>query len=111
MRVRVRVRVRVRLVRVRVRVRLSLSLSPSLTLTLTKARLGASSRRALTTAVVAISSAFPIGALASHPNPNELSHPNPNHNPKPGVLASHAVLEHASSDTGLNVVRTMVAKG
>ena len=54
--------------------------------TVAMARLGASSRRALTVAVVAISSAFPIGALASH-----------------------AALERASSDTAINVVRTMVA--
>ena len=54
--------------------------------TVAMARLGASSRRSLTAAVVALSCAFPIGALASH-----------------------AVLEHASSDTAVNVVRTVVA--
>jgi len=54
--------------------------------TVAMARLGASSRRSLTAAVVALSCAFPIGALASH-----------------------AVLERASSDTAVNVVRTVVA--
>lgn len=54
--------------------------------TVTMARLGASSRRSLTAAVVALSCAFPFGALISH-----------------------IVLESASSDTAVNVVRAVVA--
>lgn len=54
--------------------------------TFAMARLGTRSSRSLTLAVVAISCAFPIGALASH-----------------------AVLERASSIVAVNVVRTVVA--
>ena len=54
--------------------------------TVTMARLGSGSRRSLTAAVVALSCAFPLGALVSH-----------------------VVLESASSDTAVNVVRAVVA--
>ena len=54
--------------------------------TFTMARLGASSRRTLTLAVLALSSSFPIGALVSH-----------------------SVLQHASSTTAVNVIRSIVA--
>lgn len=54
--------------------------------TVTMARLGSGSRRSLTAAVVALSCAFPLGALVSH-----------------------VVLEGASSDTAVNVVRAVVA--
>jgi len=54
--------------------------------TVTMARLGFDSPRSLTAAVVVISSAFPLGALASH-----------------------AVLENASSEAAVNIVRTVVA--
>ena len=54
--------------------------------TLTMARFGFVSRRSLTAAVVALSCAYPAGALLSH-----------------------AVLESASSVTAVNVIRTLVA--
>ena len=54
--------------------------------TVTMARLGYDSRRSLQAAVIALSCAFPLGALVSH-----------------------AVFESATSETAVNVVRTLVA--